>query len=289
MATSNFDFLRAEWAELHEAAVKAEALVRSDARASCFYARRALELAVHWLYKSDGTLTLPHSESLSALIYQPTFRNLLGSTLLTKAIIVKNLGNQAVHSQKTIQETDAIAASRELFHFCFWIARTYARDEKPPDGIEFNPDLLPSGKPAARKSLAQLQALEEQLRQKDERLTELLEGKEPLDAELRRLREEVAAAKKANADQPDTHNYSEAETRDYFIDLLLKEAGWPLDQPRDREFPVAGMPNQAKEGFVDYVLWGDDRKPLALVEAKRQSAMLGLASSKRSFTRIVLK
>ncbi len=269
MATSNFDFLSGEWPELHECTAKAEVLVRSDARTSCFYARRALELAVYWLYKSDGTLKLPHSESLSALIYEPTFRKLLGSTLLTKAIILKNLGNQAVHSHKPIQETDAVAAVRELFHFCFWLARTYARDEKPADGIQFNPDLLPSGEPTSHKSVAQLQALEEQLRQKDEKLTELLEGKETLDAELRRLREEVAAAKKANAEQPDTHNYSEAETRDYFIDLLLKEAGWPLDKPRDREFPVAGMPNQAKEGFVDYVLWGDDGKPLALVEAKK--------------------
>ncbi|WP_372922973.1 DEAD/DEAH box helicase family protein, partial [Roseovarius sp.] len=60
-----------------------------------------------------------------------------------------------------------------------------------------------------------------------------------------------------------------AATRDAFIDLLLAEAGWPLDAPRDREFPVQGMPNQSGEGFVDYVLWGSDGKPLAVVEAKR--------------------
>ena len=29
------------------------------------------------------------------------------------------------------------------------------------------------------------------------------------------------------------------------------------------------MPNNEGVGFVDYVLWGDDGKPLALVEAKR--------------------
>ena len=86
---------------------------------------------------------------------------------------------------------------------------------------------------------------------------------------MKRLRVEVAEAKKAAAAQPDTHDYSEAETRDYFIDLLLKEAGWPLDQARDREFEVTGMPNNQGKGFVDYVLWGDDGKPLALVEAKR--------------------
>ena len=75
--------------------------------------------------------------------------------------------------------------------------------------------------------------------------------------------------RRRRAAQPDTHDYSEAETRDYFIDLLLKEAGWPLDQARDREFEVSGMPNNQGKGFVDYVLWGDDGKPLALVEAKR--------------------
>jgi type I restriction enzyme, R subunit len=51
--------------------------------------------------------------------------------------------------------------------------------------------------------------------------------------------------------------------------LLLKEAGWALASEQDREFPVIGMPTNTGEGFVDYVLWGDDGKPLGLVEAKR--------------------
>jgi type I restriction enzyme R subunit len=265
----NFAFLRGEWPDLFESAIKAESVIGADPRTSCFYARRALELAVRWLYKSDSALKLPHSESLSALIFEPTFRDAIGSARLTKARIIKDLGNLAVHSHKPIRETDAIAAVRELFHFCFWIARTYARGPKPPDGLDFKTELLPKASAASHQTVAQLQTLEGQLREKDEKLVELLEGKEALDDELRRLREEVAAAKKANAAQPDTHDYSEAETRDYFIDLLLKEAGWALADPRDREFPVADMPNQAKEGFVDYVLWGDDGKPLALVEAKK--------------------
>src|SRR5258708_7897340 len=75
----------------------------------------------------------------------------------------------------------------------------------------------------------------------------------------------------------DNHDYTEAETRDYFIDMLLHEAGWPLDHKEDREYPVTGMPNARGEGLVDYVLWGDDGKPLGLVEAKRtkKSATIG--------------
>ncbi len=92
-----------------------------------------------------------------------------------------------------------------------------------------------------------------------------------LDAERAKLRAEVDAAKVVNKVIPDSHDYNEAQTRDLFIDQLLHEAGWTLANEQDREFEVSGMPNQQGVGFVDYVLWGDDGKPLALVEAKRTS------------------
>ncbi|MFT5492731.1 MAG: type I restriction enzyme R subunit, partial [Limisphaerales bacterium] len=68
------------------------------------------------------------------------------------------------------------------------------------------------------------------------------------------------------------HDYSEAETRRYLIDVDLHRAGWPLDQDRDREYEVTGMPNAKGIGYADYVLWGDDGKPLAVVEAKKTTA-----------------
>lgn len=120
--------------------------------------------------------------------------------------------------------------------------------------------------------MAQLQSLETQLKERYAKVTALLSYKAALDAELKALRDEVAAVKAANAVQPDTHDYSETETRDYYIDLLLREAGWQLTG-KNLEVEVSGMPksdgvNQGK-GFVDYVLWGDDGKPLAVVEATR--------------------
>ena len=44
--TSPFAFLRREWPAVFDAAAKAEAAVHADPRTACFYARRALELAV---------------------------------------------------------------------------------------------------------------------------------------------------------------------------------------------------------------------------------------------------
>ncbi|MFH0796966.1 MAG: DEAD/DEAH box helicase family protein [Candidatus Omnitrophota bacterium] len=266
---SNFTFLKVEWPELHDAASKAEALAYPDARAACFYARRALELAVAWLYRNDRALTLPYQDHLNALIHEPTFRQVVGPAVFNKARVIKELGNQAVHSTRPVQQLDALTAVRELFHFCFWLTRTYARNAKTADELVFDANLLPKISPIPPQTLTQLQTLAAQLAEKDTRLSILLSDKAALNEELKRLREEVAKTKAANAVYPDTHDYSEVETRDYFIDLLLKEAGWALDKPQDREFEVGGMPNNEGRGFVDYVLWGDDGKPLAVVEAKR--------------------
>ncbi len=182
-----------------------------------------------------------------------------------------------MHSARKVLPADAVVATRELFHIGYWLARTYGQRGRPDPGLAFNAGLL--ARPAAAapavppQTLDQLQKLEAQLAERDERLSTLLGTSVALDAELASLREQVAAAKRANAATPDTHDYSEAQTRDYFIDLLLKEAGWLLDPKTNFEIEVSGMPDSKGlaqgQGFVDYVLWGDDGKPLALVEAKR--------------------
>lgn len=270
MPASNFAFLAEQWPDLHASAARAESLALSDPRGACFYARRTLELAVRWLYEHDDSLKLPYDDSLNALLHEPTFRNGIGPTRFAKARAIKEIGNQAVHSNKPIRQYDALSAVRELFHLTFWLARTYARGPRPPDGLAFDPSLLPpAAGAAAPQTAAQLQALETQLHERDQRLTDLLADRDALGAELERLRAEVAAAKQKNEAIPDTHDYSEAETRVYLIDLLLREAGWALDGAHDREYEVSGMPSGGGKGKVDYVLWGDDGKPLALVEAKR--------------------
>jgi hypothetical protein len=281
-ASSNFVALVAEWPDAHEAATRAEALAHADARTACFHARRALELIVRWLYRCEAKLRLPYQDNLSALIHEPTFKEVAGEAVFNKARVIVTLGNRAVHSHRLIPTSDALVAVRELFHIGYWLARTYTRGAKPAAGLAFDPDALPKTTPLPPQTLEQLQRLEAQLRERDEKLSTLLADKTALDAELTRLRGEVAAVKKSNAATPDTHDYSEAETRDYFIDLLLKEAAWALAEKRDREFEVTGMPNTPGKGYVDYVLWGDDGKPLALVEAKRtrKSAPVGQQQAK---------
>lgn len=279
---SNFSFLQHEWPLLHEAVQQAETLAHPDPRASCFYVRRALELAIAWAYKHDPALKLPYQDNINALIHEPSFKKTAGEAIFNKAILITKLGNQAVHSQRFISITDATQALRDFFHIGYWLARTYARGPKPPPGLDFQSNILPNTLLVSKQSLDQLKALEQSLHERDEKLTELLADKQNLDEELKRLRREIEAVKHANEQTPDAHDYSEAQTRDFFIDLLLKEAGWPLDKERDREFEVQGMRSKSGLGYVDYVLWGDDDKPLAVVEAKRtrKDARIGQEQAK---------
>lgn len=272
----NFDFLRAGWPELWAEAAKAERMALADPRTSCFYARRALELAVHWLYKVDSDLHAPYKRDLSAMLFEPTFTRVVEKRVRTKMHVVRKQGNAAVHRRAPVKASASVATVRELFHVLYWLAHAYATapEQAPPSGLAFDEAALPP--PAAGQQPEQgqeeLRRQAEENERRDAELAEQRERNRGLQEELAQLRQQIAAAKAANAERPDRHDYDEAQTRDLYIDILLAEAGWPLDDERDREYEVAGMPPEAGgdgTGFVDYVLWGDDGKPLAVVEAKR--------------------
>ncbi len=271
---TQFGFLAAEFPEVFTHATRAENLARNDPRAACFYARLALEAAIVWLYRSDGSLRKPYDDNLSSLIHEATFQKLVGVALTSKARLIKDFGNRAVHNSRPVPINDGVAAVRELFHFSYWLARTYARGDQPSGTLTFSPDDLPKTASVTVERLDQLKAVADrfmaavQAREAAEKAT--AEARAAHEAEVAALRAEIARVKAENARTPDAHDYNEEATRETFIDLLLSEAGWPCDSAgKDTEYRVSGMPYGTGEGFVDYVLWGDDGKPLAVVEAKR--------------------
>jgi type I restriction enzyme R subunit len=266
---SNFAFLATEFPAVHEAATEAERQAGVSPTAAAFFAGKAVEVAVKWAFRADPNLKLPYQDNIAALLHEPTFRRAAGEAVFAKARYINSLRNRAVHEEKNISAGDATGAVKELFHVCFWLARTYARKSKPADGLAFDISVLSRRHDAVKRAFVQLKAQQAELDAKNGELTKLLLDKQNLDDELTTLRAEVSRARKAAEAKPDRHDYNEAETRDRYIDLLLREAGWALDQPDDLEFRVEGMPNNQGVGFVDYVLWGEDGKPLGLVEAKR--------------------
>jgi type I restriction enzyme R subunit len=275
MAT-NFSFLKDEWASIYISAARAEQLVYTDSRTACFHARRALEQAIDWIYEYDDELRLPYDSNLSSKIFADGFRDNLPRNVFVKVDYVRRIGNEAVHSNRRITEAEALQTAKELFHFLYWMARCYTKGSPSKfDGLQFDERVVPQKQVSiSAQTLEQLKKAydENEARRKEEAERKKRLFAEPtIDEELERLKKQIAEAKKRNEKFPDSHDYSEADTRKHIIDLMLREAGWTLGKDATVEVEVSGMPNAAGIGYVDYVLWGEDGKPLAVVEAKRTS------------------
>lgn len=270
--TTNFDFIKGEWPEIHSDCAKAEAYGRTDPRSSVFYARRVVEQLVVFVYDIEQ-LPVPYKSDLAARISDPAFKQVAGPQITAKATLIRKIGNVGVHESKPIPDHAALQVLKELHHIVVWAAFHYStQPDLVPTGIVFDPSLLPAPQsPGSQPPLspAELAALLAKFEAKDAAIAEQKATNEALQAEIDQLRENIAAAQAVKIHRADEHDYDEASTRDLFIDALLLEAGWTLADARDREFPVVGMPNEKRTGFVDYVLWGHDGLPLALVEAKR--------------------
>lgn len=113
---SNFTFLRAEWPALHGEATRAEQAALADPRTACFYARRTLELAVAWLFQAEGgrggKLQMPYKADLSAFLFEPSFKALVGPDRHARMDLIRRQGNNAVHSARPVAAKEALA----VFH-----------------------------------------------------------------------------------------------------------------------------------------------------------------------------
>ena len=262
--SANFAFLKQEFPHAAESASYAERHVYGDPRASCFHARHALERLLKRVYKVEKALKPPKVSNLDGYISDPAFRELVPEVVWQKAEYIRQAGNVAVHGNKTPAPEQALNVVRELAHVLYWAGRTYLRKgAENLHGKTFDESLVPTLEPgAAPASVEELDTLKSQLDAADD-------ARREIEGELEALREQLAAIKAENETVPETRDWNESTTRRLIIDLALQRAGWPLDQEHDREYEVTGMPNASGVGYADYVLWGDDGKPLAVVEAKK--------------------
>ncbi len=260
---TNFDYLLEikEYSEFAMQAVEAEKSLSISPANCAILSRRALELAVRFVYSYDAELCLPYRDNISSLIHEDTFRNIIEPRLFPMLKYTIHLGNVAVHTNSMIKRDEAIVALRDLFEFCDWIDYSYSREYKEKT---FDESLLATGD-EKRVSADELRSLYESLSSKDKKLEDILKENE-------KLRAQMAEERKKNAEgQREFHidKISEAETRKRFIDVALEEAGWFIGKNCTVEEPLTGMPNATGTGFADYVLWGKDNLPLAVVEAKK--------------------
>ncbi|MDY2730562.1 MAG: DUF4145 domain-containing protein, partial [Clostridium sp.] len=260
----NFDFLKDKeiFKSFANSCIEAEKSIIVSPATTAILTRRALELAVKWLYSFDNDLVMPYRDNLSSLIYNNSFCELIDNKLLKPIKYIINLGNVAVHTNSNVKREEAVLALHNLHMFVSWIDYCYAEKFTAK---EFNEDLLLDGE-EKRTRPEELQDLYEKLSSKDKKIEEIRKQNEDLRKELTAKRKESKKDYDFNIDE-----ISEYETRKRYIDVELKLAGWEFDKNIVEEEPLIGMPNNTGEGFADYVLYGKNGKPLAVVEAKRSS------------------
>lgn len=268
---SNFYFLKERFEDYYNLAREAEVNVMVKPRTSVIYARLTLEELIKWVYRFDPTLSSIKLEksTLEGMMYAPSFKALIANAgnLIDGLTLIRKSGNCAVHSKTDVSMRYAHSSIQNLFEFSKWIFYTYV-DSSVKLPYSFDSTLIPHGNGSA-ETQSTVKALElniEAIKSEAEKNINLKE------VELEQLREEIARIKTQNQNistEPFTLNPStEAETRRVLIDVMLREMGWDIDHPNCQEFEVHGMPNHSGTGYVDYILWGDDGRPLAVVEAK---------------------
>jgi type I restriction enzyme R subunit len=260
----NFDFLKDKQSfnSFANSCFEAEKAMQVSPATVAILSRRALELAVKWVYQFDNDVKVPYRDNLSSLIHDSHFLGIIDEELLPMMKYVVKLGNAAVHTNVAITRDEAVLSLHNLHQFVSWIDYCYAEEYTATDFDEallYNADYK-------RERPEELNDLYEKLSAKDQSLEELRKQNEAL--------REMLTANRVEAQQDydfDVDTISEFETRKRYIDLDLKLAGWEIDKNVEAEYPVAGMPNVKGEGYIDYVLRGTNGKILAVVEAKRTS------------------
>ncbi|MBQ8578430.1 MAG: DEAD/DEAH box helicase family protein [Clostridia bacterium] len=254
---TNFDFLTStpSFSTFAPVAVSAEKLLYIDRDACVLNCRRAMEFAVKWMYSVDRALELPYQTNLDSLMKDSAFLVLVGKDVSLRMDYVRNLGNTAAHGGKPISEEQTVLCLENLFVFFDFVAHHYAPDNTVR---AYDRSLLVPPTESVPRAFP------------DVDVAALME-------ENKALREELTArrAEQQQTYTPKPLDLSEYETRRLYIDVMLTDAGWVEGRDWLNEVEVRGMPSPSGIGYADYVLYGDDGRPLAVLEAKSTCTDVG--------------
>jgi type I restriction enzyme R subunit len=249
---TNFDYLRdiEPLHDLYTVCQGAEVTMESDHDACALHCRRGLE----WLVKAIYTLKnseIGERKSLFELMTGEPFVSFIDDDrLMAAAHYIRKVGNVAAHAGG-VKSGEAFFCLLNLYNLVGGVLlKLRFLSSLPP----FDKNLIPKAGVAVTPAEAVSAPTVAFIKSVPE---EAVESKEPV---------------------PVVTDYSEFETRRLFIDLMLRDAGWDLvgkdnvalPGKAGTEIEVHGMPVQ-DVGYADYVLYGADGKPLAVIEAKRTS------------------
>lgn len=267
---TNFDYLKndSQFSTFANVAISAEKIILIDPEASILNSRRAMEFAIKWMYSVDSGLEMPYQDNLQSLMNTEEFRQMIGPDLWKRMDYIRRSGNNAAHSNKKLGRDEAMLCLENLFIYLDYVACCYSKQYKERS---FDKTIITSRIKKAKESKETANAIKAELAREQE-----LSAKRELDlqkliAENASLKEELSARRQEQQQTyvPKPLDLSEYKTRKLYIDSMLMDAGWTEGKDWINEVELPGMPNKSETGFVDYVLYDDMHRPLAIIEAKR--------------------
>lgn len=265
---ANFDFLTYDtnYSAFSQMAIQAELQYNKNTVFSAFAARKSLEQAVKWMYSVDPDLHKPYDDSIQVLVHESSFVNAVPSNIRHDIQLVIKVGNSGVHDTLSVEKKYVLLSLKALFNFLNWLDYTYGSDYKQR---VFSEDVIPKNKVVVaikKPSQDELQKYKDEIDSKDNTIEELKK-------QLAQALASIQNNKVHPSNKPDlkVEDLSEFQTRKMFIDEDLKTLGWRIDQVQVvEEYKVDDMEGiPGKTGYIDYVLFGKDGAPLAVVEAKK--------------------
>lgn len=271
MASTNFEFLRPENESLADLAGLAEAVIFVDPGSALTRLRGFAEEVTRSIYKEEALPRLPQS-NFHELIKNSVFEHCVNKSLIHQINFLRIQGNETAHGAKG-DVRNAQMALGVAHQLAMYMALKYYGKKK--DNI---PSFIDLKDPTAeliqlKKSVSEY---EKELKDKEDRIQEVLDALDRERTKHSAIISEPApqdAIKRKSASQQvaDSLQWSEAKTRALMIDTMLIQAGWDIKNAEQvgQEFEVVFPNNKSGKGYADYVLWGDNGQPLAVVEAKK--------------------
>ncbi len=252
----NFDFLKDidDFKKLYSYCQQAETAVFSAPSLSVVASRNALESLVKSFYVIKYG-NYPEDATLYDLIVDGCFSSYLDDALLSSVHYVRKIGNNGAHGEEITKKSavSVLHTLQDIIKGLFYF---------------LNVDI---GDPTFDKTI-----YDEPLETKPFESVPVTPGSEPDNKDdIKKYKDGINDSIKAKSGL----DFTEAETRKMYIDASLNEAGWKFCDKEGAikagmactEIKLQGMPNNEGVGYADYVLFDDDGKPIAVIEAKKTS------------------
>ncbi len=281
----NFEHLREQWPELAELGAFAETYAVVDPQSALVKLRCYVEKIVGYLYQELHLPVAPNASMHDKLV-SGAFTSVVDKTIVDKFHAVRKGGNKAAHEGKVSQH-DSIWLLKESYFIGCWLYMAYGDGDIKGCPKFTVPDNAPTGEESKAEFKRKNKLLQQKLNQNDDLLKKALKELEEVKQAQLEAQKQAAQLKQqtdhVKADKIRTNtlslkssfDFNEAETRKRLIDAELRSEGWDVALDNEsteqvsKEYEVDGQPTTTGKGFCDYVLWDDNGKPLAVIEAKR--------------------